>query len=468
MDVLEKVEKLPEDVKEFFHSNEVRLLMERACFLYDINEDDIEKITMPIAGIFLHEVELKNLPIIIGRELKVDGPAAYGISYELNAKIFSQFETYFLGASMLLNQWNASKIVPIISEEKAHLRILDIEPWILEQEKEEKEQKQKEAEEVSRQQAKIEKLSLEKALEKYPALGEQAITSNPIKLRYFPTSVKASVKNWIADYRETLGPGKHSTMDRGNFLFHGENGKRLTPIERQKVSLMLKSLDEEIPLDIDGEKQLIIFNVIQEAVSSIERPPFQAESVKSVSQEEVAEARIKQSLDFAKKSSIPKENISKSLEFEDSNYADVLREKIGNGSKATLENPQAGGFGQSEVNLRFSSAQELPVEKTFSIGQNHNFAVPKQQKEVVVEKTVQASSSSNFKGQPSQTENVQPAKNSAPQDIVRPEQNKPPRPQRVYSPYVIGPTNQYEKNSDDMGIFKKNSPKIQGNTVDLS
>ena len=52
MSVFEKIEKLPEDVKEFFHSNEVRLAMEQACFLYDIAEEDIEELAKPVGNIF--------------------------------------------------------------------------------------------------------------------------------------------------------------------------------------------------------------------------------------------------------------------------------------------------------------------------------------------------------------------------------------------------------------------------------
>jgi hypothetical protein len=56
-----------------------------------------------------------------------------------------------------------------------------------------------------------------------------------------------------------MGGGKHSSIDRGNYLYHSENGKKLTPIERQKISLILKSLEENISLAIDPDEQKIIF-----------------------------------------------------------------------------------------------------------------------------------------------------------------------------------------------------------------
>jgi len=56
-----------------------------------------------------------------------------------------------------------------------------------------------------------------------------------------------------------MGPGEHSAMDRSNYIFHSDNGRKITPIERQKLSLILKSLEEKAPLRIDPEKQVVIF-----------------------------------------------------------------------------------------------------------------------------------------------------------------------------------------------------------------
>jgi hypothetical protein len=105
----------------------------------------------------------------------------------------------------------------------------------------------------------ITKISLYQALQKYPALGEQLVTAGPIKLKVFPSPVRPSIKNWIADYQQNLGAGRHGMMERGNYLYHSENTKRLTAEERQKLAVILKSLDEEEPVAINPEKQEVIF-----------------------------------------------------------------------------------------------------------------------------------------------------------------------------------------------------------------
>lgn len=110
-------------------------------------------------------------------------------------------------------------------------------------------------------QKKIMQLQLSQALLQYPNLAEQNITSNQIKLRYAPLPMRPSIKNWITDFHDAMGSGKHSPIDRGNFLFHSENGKTLTSAERQKLGTILKSLDEQTLLTIDSVAQVVVFNV---------------------------------------------------------------------------------------------------------------------------------------------------------------------------------------------------------------
>jgi hypothetical protein len=129
-------------------------------------------------------------------------------------------------------------------------------------------------EEVSRKET---QLSLTEALSQYPKLGEQNITTDQIKLRFMPSLVRPSIKNWITDFHDAMGAMKHSPIDRGNFLFHSENGKKLSPADRQKLGVILKSLDEQSLLNIDTESQAVIFDGAQEnhiapsAIGNLER-----------------------------------------------------------------------------------------------------------------------------------------------------------------------------------------------------
>jgi hypothetical protein len=104
-------------------------------------------------------------------------------------------------------------------------------------------------------------LPLSTALASYLKLAEQNVTTSQLKLRYMPELVRPSIKNWIKDFHDALGAVKHSPIDRGNFLFHSENGKKLSSTDRQKVAMLLKSLDEQTLLTIDTEKEEVVFGV---------------------------------------------------------------------------------------------------------------------------------------------------------------------------------------------------------------
>lgn len=103
------------------------------------------------------------------------------------------------------------------------------------------------------------KLPLLQALSKYEQLGSQQITQERISVKSQSEPVRPSLLYWIKYYRDELGIGHHDSVQRGNFLFRSENGKRLSSEERERVNLVLKSIEENYPLDIDTERSEIIF-----------------------------------------------------------------------------------------------------------------------------------------------------------------------------------------------------------------
>jgi len=108
-------------------------------------------------------------------------------------------------------------------------------------------------------------LAIADALLKYPEIAQQIVTSESIKLQFSPILMRPSIKNWISDFHGAMGAGKHSPIDRGNFLFHSENAKKLNAIDRQKLGMILKSLDEQTPLKIDEHGPAVVFEVVPTA-----------------------------------------------------------------------------------------------------------------------------------------------------------------------------------------------------------
>jgi len=108
--------------------------------------------------------------------------------------------------------------------------------------------------------SRLEILTIDEILNKYPQSGEQLVTSSKIKIGSFPDYVFPSVKNWLTDYSFNLGEGKHDSMERSAYLFQSPNGKKLSPMDRQKLSLLLKAKDENLPLSLDRISNKIIFS----------------------------------------------------------------------------------------------------------------------------------------------------------------------------------------------------------------
>ncbi|KKQ60234.1 MAG: hypothetical protein US82_C0043G0001, partial [Parcubacteria group bacterium GW2011_GWC1_38_22] len=262
-DFINKINLLPPQQKEFFLSDVLMFEMKKSFTLCGMDSSLSSCIAKEVGDIFLGSLDLKELPRIIHEKLNYKNEIIYFIAYEINKRIFNKFPDHFINSLELLNQWETKKGRALITEEQAYEKMLKIEPWILELENDKKRIENKEVEKKEKEQIEIIKntvtFSMNIALDKYPKIGEQTITSNPIKLQNFLEPVRPSVKNWITDFHYAMGSGKHSPIDRGNYLFHGENGKVLSAAERQKIGVILKSLDEQTLLTIDPEKEIIIF-----------------------------------------------------------------------------------------------------------------------------------------------------------------------------------------------------------------
>ena len=116
--------------------------------------------------------------------------------------------------------------------------------------------------------AEMDNLPLLDALSKYQRLSEQTVTEDRIAVKGESAPVRGSIRNWLRHYRDVVGIRKHSTMERGQFLFQGENTRRLSAPERERVSFLLKALDENTPVPLDVERQEVIFPVFEDRGSA--------------------------------------------------------------------------------------------------------------------------------------------------------------------------------------------------------
>lgn len=273
MDFLDKIKRLPENIKQFLYSDRPRHETEKACFLYGLKESAVSIVSDPVAPIFIREMELRNLPQILSSNLHIADSLVFGIAYELNRRIFSLFPDYFKDARMLLQQWQQQKANPIISEEEAMRKVLEIEPWINQKDEEEEEEMRIPTGASYASQQNTSQTLVIDALKKYPEIGEQLVTSQPIRLKGFPESVRPSIKNWISDYTMNLGYDNRSSMMRNEYLFRNENTRNLSESDRKKLSYILKAFDDRESVTINVTTKQIIFPSAEE--QKIEASQFQ-------------------------------------------------------------------------------------------------------------------------------------------------------------------------------------------------
>ena len=260
MTFLEKIKQLPLPISTFFLSDQPRHELEKSFYIYGIDDDVIAKIAPKIGLLYINELDLKDLPLIISRESGIKQDLCYGIAYEINVRIFNKFPEFFNDAPKLLRQWENLKSTPVISENEAWAKILELEPWILEEEQEQKQMNMQVGVERQRQQASLITITIEDGLKQFPELGEQLITSEKITLKNFPEPVRPSIKNWLADYTFRLGYDKRDAIMRGNYLFHSDNTIRLSSADREKLSYVLKAHDEDLQVTVNKNTKQIVFS----------------------------------------------------------------------------------------------------------------------------------------------------------------------------------------------------------------
>jgi hypothetical protein len=105
----------------------------------------------------------------------------------------------------------------------------------------------------------LKKYTLLDALARFPNIGNQFITSESIKLKNQVTPVRPSLSNWLKNYRDEIGIGKHDAVARAGFLFESSNTRKLSSEERERLHAVVRSLEDNELLEINIKTQEILF-----------------------------------------------------------------------------------------------------------------------------------------------------------------------------------------------------------------
>lgn len=228
------------------------------------------------------------------------------------------------------------------------------------------------------------KMPFSDSLKDYPELGEQVITSDKIKIKYFNDFVRPSIKNWLSDYTANLGYYNHTSMERGNYLFQSENTKNLGFEDRQRLSLILKSFDEGTPLTIDVNAKQILFSELSPSkkpeANKIPIPSGQTAPASKINYNFPSKP---QDYDFQQsyrpRTQEPGNNFEKVIQLEDKEEASSISDapRVVNLKEPAREKPPAQPVPQPKNLLNIKDlVEQSRKEREQSALNLHEFAVP--------------------------------------------------------------------------------------------
>jgi hypothetical protein len=189
------------------------------------------------------------------------------------------------------------------------------------------------------------KMTIGQAMQKYPGIQEQLISEGSIRIGSQNDSVRGSVKNWIRDYHAVVGAGNKDIMKRSSYAYHGQNAKSLSDKEKQKLLFIMKSLEKNMPVTIDPNKEEIVFSTGGDM------------DIANKLENNKKEKQIE-------KITFIRDGEKQNMENDRGNFSRINQVQ---GNKFSLNSDHFNEGESSEQgaggNVRFSASQQLPVEK---------------------------------------------------------------------------------------------------------
>lgn len=313
MERQEKFLKLPEDIKNKLVSRETAEKIKAIGAHYNLELLQMAPIARAIRSYYFKEVKLDDFADIISRESKIGIEKAQNIARYVKDRI-------------IIRDMSKAIATPTV------------------------------------------KMTILQALEKYPEIQNQILTTYPIEIE--GQMMRPSIGNWRLDYLGVVGAGNRDVMKRSSYLYHSRNVKNLNVVDRQKLSSVLKSLDEGLVFKIDPEKREVIFDnmatnriIATKANQKIEQPNYQRPTLMARD----GEARIQRKVSEVEKT-VEMKPLNKNLNSVEDKNETIINHIQGNkwdlkSAHFIKRNEFDDKMTNDNSNIQFSSPQQLPVEK---------------------------------------------------------------------------------------------------------
>ena len=252
-EMMKKVRLLPDFVCEALLMNEGVYVNLEIIEKYEMNDEQRRSMLDLSLKVIFKELTIENLPKSIEKELKTDKETASHIALDLLIKKFYLARSYFPGIDDMILKLGGR--IPKEKPRKLAQQLLKRENEMeVMKEKEKVEEKQRLADTI------ISKPIVD-ILKEFPIVGKQQIgNQESIILKSKDVPIKPLIKYWMEDYREKMGQYRHSNIQRVQYVYHDKNTKNMNEEERRQLNLILKSVDEKIPLPYSTRMEKIDFS----------------------------------------------------------------------------------------------------------------------------------------------------------------------------------------------------------------
>ena len=256
-------------LQKYYDSIDLRRDVESVVLRYPISVPSKQRVAVLVGQVLESQLPLENLIDEVNNEIG-DSKVAAQISAGLVQTVFRQFMDVYPEAQPLYDTWyhmggdmplTEAEVEKLVAKAESLLSVENL----------------KIASTIAPQNP---KLPLQRAMTEYPMLGQQTISSEMVKLRSQIAPVRGTLYNWIKAYRDELGVRKHDTIERTNFLFTSENGKKLTSEEKDRMHHVIEALEDGVAVEVDIRRQSIVWPGVMQSpqVAEVRVPDVQKNS----------------------------------------------------------------------------------------------------------------------------------------------------------------------------------------------
>ncbi|OGZ33563.1 MAG: hypothetical protein A2Y98_01350 [Candidatus Portnoybacteria bacterium RBG_19FT_COMBO_36_7] len=265
-DFLQKVNLLPQAVKDVIFSNLPASENYKAATSYGINDARLNIIAKIIGLVFVKDVPLEKLPDAFQKNLQVEESIATGLALSITKSVFLPLKDFFTDVESLTIAWSPKAAPPTFPPQS-----LGIET----EEKPTQADAQGQAQVTAGPETEYHRTIASALAKNEDALSKQIITTNPIKFADSEMLKFPSVKNWLADYLKYRSnfPDQEYSLIRAKYINDTPNTKGLSEKERLILAQILRSHDEFTALPFSQQTGLLLIDKLELPINAPPKQP---------------------------------------------------------------------------------------------------------------------------------------------------------------------------------------------------